>query len=102
MKPPPSHSSSLQARDRDYQLKVKAADSRYYSDALSAGNPAGIAGWSDTVNFEVVSETRVPGPSVSLLLVALSLVAVVLLSLLLMSADAAGRRLIRIRNRAKN
>lgn len=45
----------------NYQLKVKAVDSIYYSDALSAGNPAGIAGWSDNVNFEVSSETRVPG-----------------------------------------
>lgn len=71
----------------DYQLKVKAADSRYYSDALSAGNPAGIVGWSDTVNFEVVSETRVPGlvsapgPSALQLLFLLGLGASVLLLL---------------------
>ncbi len=45
----------------NYQLKVKAADSRYYSDALSDGNPAGIVGWSDAVNLEVDSETKVPG-----------------------------------------
>lgn len=73
----------------NYQLKVRAADSVYHSDALSAGNPAGIVGWSDTVNIEVVSETRVPGlvsapgPSVSWLLVTLGLGAVVLLLLFL-------------------
>lgn len=71
----------------DYQIKVKAADSVYYSDALSAGNPAGIVGWSGTVNFEVLSETRVPGlvsapgPSVSRLLALLGLGASIMLLL---------------------
>lgn len=57
-----------------YQLKIRVVDSRYGSTTLFSGYPRGIAGWSETANIEVVTETRTPtfvsapGPSAPVLM----------------------------------
>lgn len=43
-----------------YQLTVQVSDRVYWGDVGFSGNPSGIVGWSNPININVVSETKVP------------------------------------------
>lgn len=65
----------------NYQLKIQVVDSKYGSTTLVNSYPKGIAGWSETANVEVTTETRAPtfvsapGPSAPLMVGALGALA---------------------------